>query len=123
MIDVTPGLLEQSPTLAKAVVEVLDETAKRVRREGFGQRFFWNPDTGKYCTRGHFTQVVLDKYRGVKVDGLDIWTMVIAGCDMVMTTYLGRGVAAWNDEPGRTEDEVVTALTASADSARVWCVA
>jgi len=123
VIDVTPGLLEQSPTLAKAIAEVLEETVERVRRDGFGQHQFWNPATGKYCTRGHFTQVVLDRFRGVKVDGLDIWTMVIAGCDMVMTGHLGRGVATWNDEPGRTADEVVRALAASAAEARVWCPA
>lgn len=120
MIDVTPVLLEQSPTLAKAIAEVLEETARRVEREGFAQHAFWDPATGKYCTRGHFTQVVLDRYKGVKVDGLDIWTAVIAGCDMVMTMQIGRGVAAWNDEPGRTEGEVVQVLIASANSARVW---
>jgi len=123
VIDVTPGLLEGSPTLAEAIAEVLEETAKRVEREGFGQHQFWNPKTGKYCTRGHFTQVILDRYRGVKVDGLDIWTMVIAGCDMVMAMHLGRAVSVWNDEPGRSQDEVVLALTASAREARVWCPA
>ena len=123
MIDVTPVLLEQSPALAKAIAEVLEETAERVVKEGFGQHQFWNPKTGKYCTRGHFTQVVLDRYRGTKVDGLDIWTMVIAGCDMVMATHLGRGVAVWNDEPGRTREQVVSALTASANEARAWCPA
>lgn len=123
MIDVTPGLLEQNPPLAKAVAEVLDETVKRVEQEGFGQHHFWNVTTGKYCTRGHFTQVVLDKFRGVQVDGADIWTMVIAACDMVLTMHLGRGVATWNDEPGRTEKEVLDALVASADEARAWCPA
>lgn len=123
MVDVTPVLLEQSPTLAKAVAEVLEETVKRVEQDGFGQRDFWNPDTGKYCTRGHYTQVVLDKYLGMKIDGRDIWTMIIAACDMVMSMHLGQGVAVWNDKPGRTQEDVVTALTASASEARAWCVA
>lgn len=123
MVDVTPVLLEQSPTLAKAIAEVLEETVRRVEQEGFGQHQFWNPASGKYCTRGHFTQVVLDRYRGMKVDGVDIWTMVIAGCDMVMSMHLGAGVAVWNDHPGRTKDDVIEALTASAAEARMWCAA
>lgn len=125
MIDVTPGLLEQSPTLAKAIAEVLEETAQRVQRDGFGQHAFWDPGTGKYCTRGHFTQVVLDRYRGrsLDIDGVDLWKLVIAGCDMVMSLHLGAGVAVWNDHPGRTEEEVVAALTESANEARIWCPA
>lgn len=125
MIDVTPGLLERSPLLAKAVAEVLEEAAERVRRDGFAQHAFFDPETDQYCTRGQFTQVVLDKYRGqnIVVDGIDIWKSVIAGCDMVMALRLGRGVAAWNDEPGRTEDEVIAELLAGASDARVWCAA
>ncbi len=125
MIDVTPALLEQRPTLAKAVAEVLEETARRVEREGFAQRSFWDPDTDQYCTRGHFTQVVLDRFRGgtAVIDDVDLWKSIIAGCDMVLALHVGRGVAAWNDEPGRTEAEVVKALTETAAGVRVWCAA
>lgn len=125
MIDVTPALLEQSPTLAKAVAEVLEETARRIERDGFAQRTFWDPNTDRYCTRGHFTQVVLDTYRGsaATVDGVDIWKSVIAGCDMALALHLGQGVAVWNDVPGRTEAEVVEVLTQTAAEVRVWCPA
>ena len=73
--------------------------------------------TGRYCTRGHFTRVALDKYHLVEDYGFD-WNSVIHGCDMVMTLDLGRGVALWNDEPGRTKDEVVEALTKVAAEVR-----
>ena len=121
MIDVTPGLLERRPRLAKAVAEVLTETAGRVEREGFAQHAFFDGVTGLYCTRGHFTQVVLDKYRGqnILIDGVDLWKSVIAGCDMVLAMHLGQGVATWNDTPGRTKDEIVQVLRNVAASVRL----
>lgn len=119
MIDVTPGLLERKPELVKAVVEVLEETARRIETDGFAQHAFWDPDTGLYCTRGHFTRIAFDNY----MDGSADWKSVIWGCDMVMATYLGRGVAAWNDEPGRTEGEVIDALTTVAAKVRAEYVA
>ena len=121
MIDVTPGLLEQRPALAEAVAEVLEETAQRVERDGFAQHAFWDPVTGRYCTRGHFTRVALDKYHLVEDYGFA--GSVIHGCDMVMTLDLGRGVALWNDEPGRTKDEVVETLTKVAAKVRSRCPA
>lgn len=121
MIDVTPGLLERRPRLAKAVVEVLTETADRVEREGFAQHAFFDMHTGRYCTRGHFTQVVLDKYRGqsVLIDGVDLWKSVIAACDMALALHLGQGVATWNDMPGRTKTEIVEVLKNVAASVRL----
>jgi hypothetical protein len=124
VIDVTPELLERTPLLANAVADVLEESAKRVERDGFAQGFFWDVVTGKYCTRGHYTQVVLDKYRSFdQIDGVDIWKSVIAACDMVMTMHLNRGVASWNDIPGRTDAEVVAALRASSAEARMLVAA
>lgn len=116
MVGVTPGLLDSTPTLALAVAEVLEETAIRIDREGFVQNEFYSPATDRYCTRGMFTQVVLDRYRGHKaqVDGVDIWRAVIEGCDLVLATRFGMGVAKWTDVPGRTKDEVVEALTKTA---------
>lgn len=121
MIDVTPGLLERSPLLSMAVVDVLEETAQRVDREGFAQHAFWDPATGMYCTRGHFTRIAFDKYMDPDL-GVD-WKSLIAGCDMVMTGHLGRGVAVWNDEPGRTKEEVIAALTTVAAKVRAECAA
>jgi hypothetical protein len=42
---------------------------------------------------------------------------------MAMNLHLGRGVAAWNDEPGRTKAEVVEALTKTAAEVRAGCAA
>ena len=117
----TPGLLERTPTLAQAVAEVLDEAAIRIEREGFAQHHFWDAATGLYCTRGTYTQVVLDRYRGrnVQIDGVDLWQAVIEACDLALSSRLGRGVAVWNDEPGRTTDEVVEVLKNTAAGIRV----
>jgi hypothetical protein len=118
VIDVTPGLLERSPMLSKAVSDVLELTAERVERDGFGQYAMWDSVTGAYCTRGHYTQVVFEKFKGVKVEGFDVWKLVIDACEMVLTDHLGKGVAKWNDEPGRTKEEVVEALTKTAAEVR-----
>lgn len=125
MVGVTPGLLEHTPTLALAVAEVLEEAAVRIDREGFTQRQIYDMTTGKYCTRGMYTQVVLDHYRGWKstVGGVDIWRALIEACDMVLATRFGKGVAAWTDVPGRTKDEVVEALTKSAAELRAGAAA
>jgi hypothetical protein len=110
--------------LARAVAEVLEEAVTRVERRGFCQGEFWNRAADMYCTRGHFTQAALDLFgHGKSVAGIESWTTIIVGCDMVMSCHLGRDVAVWNDEPGRTADEVVAALSASAADAREWCAA
>lgn len=117
MVRVTPGLLESCPTLAKAVADVLDESAKRIDRDGFTQNEFWNARTGKYCTRGTITQVVFDRYLGLKGNQF-VWGPVIEACDLVLALRLGRSVSRWNDEPGRTKDEIVTELTTAAAQVR-----
>jgi hypothetical protein len=116
----TPAVLDGSPLLVQAMAEVMEESARRIDRRGFAQKMFWDPDTNKYCMRGMITQVVFERYLGLRTfpDGIDVWGAIIDGCDLVLSTQLGTGVAVWNDEPGRTTDEVVRELTKAADECR-----
>lgn len=122
MVHVTPGLLERCPTLAQHVAEALEESAKRIDHEGFTQHQFWDSFTGRYCTRGMITQVVFDRYLGLR-GNQEVWGPVIEACDLVLSTRLGRGVAKWNDEPGRTKDEIVEELTKAAAEVRAGLAA
>lgn len=102
--------------LAAAVAEVLDLSAKRIEQDGFAQHVWWDENTGAYCSRGTYTQVVLDRYEGTTLAGQ--WTGIIDGCELAMWTHLGMGVAVWNDKPERTQDEVVVAFQKAAAEVR-----
>lgn len=124
MVDVTSGMLERSHELANAVAAVLEESAERIDRDGFSQGQFWDPETGTYCTRGMFTQVVFERYMGSPVvGGVDLWKNVIDWCDIVLVAQIGEGVATWNDTPGRTKVEVVETLAKTAAELRAGCAA
>ena len=113
MVDVATWLLERKTALQIAVAEVLEESAVRIDRDGFAQSEFWDAETGLYCTRGMFTQVVFERYMG-QSDAADLWKAIIDRCDLVLMDRLQQPVTTWNDASGRTKAEVVTMLRTTA---------
>lgn len=109
----TPVYLAYRPDLARAVVTVLHASAIRIERDGFAQRKFYDGETNTYCARGAYTQEAITRYGATP-----IWQEIIDGCELALNMRLSRGVAAWNDQPGRTVDQVVGLLRAVADELR-----
>lgn len=106
--DEVRGLRPFSPPARKEenpVAKVLREAAASVRKDGWTQTPFKNGGWGKKCA-------------GLAIaDQFGVHTSVREEATATFSRYVGaRNVPHWNDAPGRTAEEVISALESCADS-------
>lgn len=101
-------------TAPATVPEVLARAADIIQQRGWHQGWFIDRDTGAVCCVG-----------AIRIAGgltaTPIYDRDAAAHDLVLNArsrmfgHLKRSVSVWNDEPGRTQAEVVAALRAAAE--------
>ena len=97
-----------------AVADVLTQAADLIERDGWCQRAF-RGDNGEHCASD-----ALMRASGMAPGDTGSWeqkAMFDAACQYVYPHTGGWGIPSWNDEPQRTQAEVVAALRAAAEQA------
>lgn len=103
-------LLIERPTGTLAA-EVLEAAAVWVDHEGFVQ--FTNERDGLLCTQGAVTALAMRL--------IPNWSQCMPVLELAVSAtseYVGMTLVTWNDTPGRTKDEVVSALRGAAEELR-----
>jgi hypothetical protein len=93
----------------------LRAAAEVLRRDGWTQEVFCDPSTGSRCAQGALDAVYAPRERDGSYDESAEDAAYAQVCAVIGTNRL----ISWNDEPGRTAEEVIAALEAAADAAEV----
>lgn len=99
----TEPLVETQPLTA--VQRLLLDAADLLERTGWCQRYGTHPVTGAHCVLGALSSVGGEGFR----DALILFSGLINGDDPSP-----KGITQWNDQRGRTADEVIARLRQTA---------
>lgn len=99
-----------------AVPSILRAAADDIVRLGWCQ-FTYRDESGCLCGMGAvITACGVDPYgQGGRSYPYGSNARLVDACRGYLTEWLGGPFASWNDEPGRTQDQVVAALRQAAD--------
>ena len=97
-----------------AVADVLNGAADLIERDGWWQGNYRGPN-GERCLNRALADAL-----DLPLNGLALWRLdpLYLGAEAALRNVTGRYLlTGWNDQPGRTQAEVVAALRAAAEQA------
>ena len=101
--------------MSAQVAADLRAAAEVLERGGWTQGRYYRPETGCRCAIGAIVAVLggHDTEFTIPDEAQPRWRAV----EGALEAHLNHFIDIWNDEPGRTADEVIAALRAAADAA------
>jgi hypothetical protein len=101
--------------MSAQVAADLRAAAEVLERDGWTQGVYHDLESGCRCAQGALDSI----YGAHEAEGSYDQAVEEAANDHLAAVIGTPRIISWNDEPGRTADEVIAALRAAADAAEV----